>query len=365
MYTKMITQGTEVIKGQEICDLYIEDFKNRSHGFNLGAVKYEGYFSRKLKESIIEEIFVSIPVKNQEAVIVSVIESFLQNCELKVTLGFVFDNCTDQSMNLVLKYFEQNFIDIKKLNKVIILSSKKDLFESTCDNLLFRFCQSNYFMSLQADIFFQDKSFLEKSIKLFNYLPNLFGISGRGIVAFSHIKEKQPLSIIKLFDFVYQIIFYLQRKKRLPHLYASLNYFGDVSNFPKTRMYFTKRELDTLFIGDAIIRGPVIWDSAKFHALGALDDVAFFLGRDDTDICFRANQKKWIVGYLPCIYFSHPLNGTSRKPRSIDVIESMDKRTGLSLVFPGELHRFWDQNNSREQLNGQKAMDRVRINKQS
>jgi len=363
MQTKMWTSGTEVITGQEICDSYLKNFKNRSDGFNLGVVKYEGHFSRNSNDTLIGEMFVSIPVKNQESIIVSVIENFLQNCELRVTLGFVFDNCTDESMNNVLKYFEQNFRDLKKVNKVIILSSKKELFESTCDNLLFKFCHSEYFMSLQADIFFQDKSFLEKSIKLFNQLPNLFGISGRAVVAFSLIKGKQPLSIVKFFDFIFQIIFYLQRKKRLPHVYTSFNYFGDVSNFPNTKMYFTKRELHTLFIGDAIIRGPVIWDSKKFHTLGALDDVAFFLGRDDCDICLRANQKKWIVGYLPCIYVSSSMNGTSRKPRSVDVIESMNRRSGLSLLFPGELHRFWDRENSREQLNEQKALKRVRIKK--
>ena len=365
MQTKMVTSDTEVVAGQEICDSYLENFKNRSNGFDLGALKYEGYFSKKSNDTDIEDMFVSIPVKNQESIIVSVIESFLQNCELKVTLGFVFDNCTDESMNNVLAYFEQNFRNLKKVYKVIILSSKKELFESTCDNLLFKFCHSKYFMSLQADIFFQDKFFLEKSTKLFNQVPNLFGISGRAVVAFSLIEEKRPLSIVKLFDFIFQSIFHLQRKKRLPHAYKNTTYFGDISNFPNTKMYFTKRELRTLFIGDAIIRGPVIWDSKKFHALGALDDVAFFLGRDDCDICLRANQKKWIVGYLPCIYISNAMNGTSRKPRSIDVIEAMNKRSILSRIFPGELHRFWDRENSGEQSHGQKALKRLQIKKQN
>jgi len=361
MQTNMVTSGAEVIAGQEKCDSYLENFKNRSDGFYLGVVRYEGHFFRNSNDSIIEELFVSIPVKNQESIIISVIENFLQNCELKVTLGFVFDNCTDESMNHVLKYFKQNFRDLKKVNKVIILSSRSELFESTCDNLLFKFCHSKYFMSLQADIFFQDKLFLEKSIKLFSQLPNLFGISGRAVVSFSRTDEKQPLSFVKLFDSIFQIIFYLQRKKRLPHVYTSYNYFGDVSNFPNTKMHFTISELHTLYIGDAIIRGPVIWDSKKFSALGALDDVAFFLGRDDCDICLRATQKKWIVGYLPCTYASISMNGTSRKPRGVDAIEAMDKRSGLSLLFPGELHRFWDRENSREQLNGQKALKRVRI----
>ena len=137
MQTKMVTSGTEVIAGQVVCDSYIKNFKNRSNGFDLGTLKYEGYFSRNSNDTVIEDIFVSIPVKNQESIIVSVIESFLQNCELKVTLGFVFDNCTDKSMNNVLEYFEQNFKDLRIVNRVIILSSIKELFESTCDNLLF------------------------------------------------------------------------------------------------------------------------------------------------------------------------------------------------------------------------------------
>jgi hypothetical protein len=361
MQTQMVASGTEVLIGQEICDSYLENFMNRSGGFNLGAVKYEGHFSKNSNETAINELFVSIPVKNQEAIIVSTIENFLQNCKIKVILGFVFDNCTDESMSNVIKYFKHNFTDLKQVDKVIILSSKKELFESTCDNLLFKFCHGKYFMSLQSDIFFQDKLFLEKSLKLFNQIPNLFGISGRAVVAFSHTEEKQPFPIIKLFNSIFKVIFYLPGKKRLPYTHKNYNYFGDVSNFPNTKMHFTKREFHTLFIGDAIIRGPIIWDSKKFSTLGALNDVAFFLGRDDCDICLRANQKKWIVGYLPCKYVSDSMNGTSRKPKSIEVIESIDKRSDLSLLFPGELHRFWDRENSREQLNGQKTLKRVRI----
>jgi hypothetical protein len=361
MQTRIINSGTEVIVGQEICDSYVEDFKNRSKGFNLGNVKYVGHFSKNSNETTTEDIFVSIPVKNQEAIIVRVVEDFLQNCEQRITLGFVFDNCTDESLNNTLVYFEHNFVDLDKVNKVIILSSEKELFESTCDNLLFKFCHSKYFMSLQADIFFQDKNFVRKSINLFNQLPNLFGISGRAVVSFSLIEVKQPISIVKFFDFMLKIICYLNRKKRLPKQHKNVNYFGDVSNFPNSKMHFTKRETHTLFIGDAIIRGPLIWDAHKFSSLGALDDVAFFLGRDDCDICLRASYKKWIVGYLPCFYSSSSINGTSRKPRSADTIKCMDERSDLSLLFPGELHNFWNIENSNGRLVGQKGLRKIRI----
>jgi hypothetical protein len=126
-------------------------------------------------------------------------------------------------------------------------------------------------------------------------------------------------------------------------------------------MHFTKREFETLFVGDAIIRGPLIWDAQKFSELGTFNDVAFFLGRDDCDICLRASHKKWIVGYLPCFYVSRSLNGTSRKPRSADTVKAMNARSDLSLLFPGELHKFWNTDDPTECFVTKKDLDKIRI----
>jgi hypothetical protein len=128
-------------------------------------------------------------------------------------------------------------------------------------------------------------------------------------------------------------------------------------------MHFTKRELHTLFIGEAIIRGPIIWDAKKYSVLGALDDVAFFLGRDDCDICLRASHSGWIVGYLPCSYSSNSLNGTSRKPRSVDTVEAMNSRSDLTLLFPGLLHRFWNSENSSGGIIRKIVLKKIRVMK--
>ena len=77
---------------------------------------------------------------------------------------------------------------------------------------------------------------------------------------------------------------------RLGIFFRHKKYFGDKSTFGLSQMKFSESDWKTLFIGEAIIRGPIIWDSKKLKALDGFDDINFYLGRDDCDVSLRAKK---------------------------------------------------------------------------
>jgi GT2 family glycosyltransferase len=101
--------------------------------------------------------------------------------------------------------------------------------------------------------------------------------------------------------------------------------------------------MSTLYLGEAIIRGPIIWSSKIFCRLGGFNDISYFLGRDDCDLCLRASRNGYLVGYLPSTSFSIPSDGTTRKAITNEVATAMQVRTQISNSNPGELYKLWQK----------------------
>jgi GT2 family glycosyltransferase len=253
------------------------------------------------------------------------------------------DNCTDRTEEEVFNFISERARGHKKLQRFDLLSSNGELFEATCENLLFQFCQEKYFMSLQADIHMIDDSFIDRSIKAFDQNSQLLGISGRAIVGYGlNQKMAQNLVTRVLINLPNLIAPKVWRKRRLGPASLREGYFGDSSCKPDSSMHFSAKQLQTIYPGQAIIRGPLIWRSDFFEQLGGFDDLAYFLGRDDCDLCLRGwLQFKYFVAYLPCRSYSNPLEGTMRKPRAPGAVEELQKRTDLANSVKGHLSSFW------------------------
>ena len=120
-------------------------------------------------------------------------------------------------------------------------------------------------------------------------------------------------------------------------------YFGEVADNPKNVMKFTKKQRKTIYPGEAIIRGPIIWRSDVFRTLGSLNDIAFFLGRDDCDLSLRAriNLKKF-VAFLPTTAYSIKEFGTTRRERSAETLYEMERRASLAAASPSALQKYWE-----------------------
>lgn len=345
MLYEFLESGDENSKFQALIELYRSEFRNRSGGFELPSVNYIGCMSKngKNNENLDSQIFVSIPVKNQAQIIISVITTLIENTDHPFTIGLLFDNCDDQSERVSIDFFKANFRNFEKLSQVLFIRSQGDLFEATCENILLLFCESPYFVSMQADIYLADNSFFERSLKGFDKLPNLFALSGRAITLLDH-KSNITTKILSLFVGFSRLIEVLKLKKNLKILgpyFPGLKYFGDVSDPPKTRMKFNSREFQTIFLGESVIRGPVIWRTEVLKHLSGFNDVAHVLGRDECDISLRAINSGYVVGYLPTLSYSYKEMGTSRKKRTVEVQKQLSDREKIAEQNPSNLTLYW------------------------
>lgn len=321
-------------------------FKNLIKSSNLPKIRYLGKYEKEVRNDDLSSrsFFISIPIKNQEDIISEILQTLLDNSKYCLKIGLLFDGCTDNSLQKVKNFFDEKFTDFLFLKSVYFLESQGDLFESTCENILFLLCDTEYFISLQADIFLIDSTFLSRCLKAFDKVPNLFAISARAVVSFRNAKNLANLetNILRFLSKLNKI----NRKNRnfssLGYYLKGMSYFGDTSNFPISKMQYTWVQLHTLFLGEAAIRGPIVWRSEIFRKLNGFNDIAYFLGRDDCDICYRASLSGYIAGYLPSTSYSIPAHGTTRKLRSIESDEAMQIRIEIAKLNPGVLTKMWN-----------------------
>ncbi len=323
---------------------YWKSFNTKAFPYQLPKIRYLGSFLPDSKNSSESEIYICIPIKNQGDGIFQILNVLFESVPCKFSVGVVLDNCTDDTEAEVLKFISERAKRHKRLQRFDLLSSDGELFEATCENLLFQFCQEKYFMSLQADIYMIDDSFINRSVKAFDQNSNLLGISGRAIVGYGlNQNMAQNLVIRVLVNLPNLIAPKVWKKRRLGPASSREGYFGDSSRHPDSSMQFSARQLKTIYPGQAIIRGPLIWRSEYFKRLGEFDDLAYFLGRDDCDLCLRGWLRyKYFVAYLPCRSYSNPLEGTTRKPRARGAVEELEKRAELAKSFKGQLSSLWD-----------------------
>lgn len=345
MTCNMITTGARIRYFQDKIDNYRIDFIKRSAGMNLPNVRFVGEF-RKFENAPAEELmqlFISIPIKNQEQIITDVIQTLLDNSGQPITIGLLFDNCTDQSFQKCKTFFETSFCFYSKLKSVYFLESDGELFESTCENILLLFCSDIYFVSLQADIYFNDKSFFSKSHLAFCKMPNLLGVSGRAVLPFRKITKSQEFftKLIRINYYLKRMVLFSSSWRNLGPYIPGLGYFGDISNIPITKMKYSRKQINSLYLGSAIIRGPIIWKAELLKQLNGFDDISFFLGRDDCDLCFRGSLQGYIVGYIPSSCYSYSAAGTTRKPRTKQVDDAIHRRILLAEANPGNLTKEW------------------------
>ena len=322
---------------------YRRAFNSKAFPYQLPNISYLGSFETVSEGSSKSEIYIGIPIKNQGEVIFKILNALFESLSCNFSVGVVLDNCTDNTEHEVIRFISERARGHKKLQRFDLLSSDGELFEATCENLLFQFCQEKYFVSLQADIYMIDDSFIYRAIKAFDQNSHLLGISGRAIVGYKpEQKMAQNLATRALINLPNLIAPKIWRKKRLGPATSREGYFGDTSRQPDSSMQFSAKQLKTIYPGQAIIRGPIIWRSDFFEQLGGYDDFAYFLGRDDCDLSLRGWLGfKYFVAYMPCRSYSNPREGTTRKPRAPEAIVELQKRTDLANRFKGRLNLLW------------------------
>ena len=334
----------KIVEVQSKINDYRKDFFQRSSGIQLPNTTCVGGLEKPTKKELRIDYFVSMPVKNQEKIIKDVLYDLISSIDKDFKLGLLFDNCSDESLNICKDFFSKSSLSFQHLQEVFFIKSDGELFESTAENILFKLCNQKYFVTIQSDLYFVDVSFLSRSESAFSLVPDLFAISGKALVSFETLTRLKAFlnSLLHAFNAIRKLRPIGIRKVRLGLFLPKLGYFGDMSSPPDVLMKFKRKELNTLFLGEAIIRGPVVWKAEIFRELNGYDDVAHPLGRDDCDICFRAYLLGYMSGYLPCVAYSIFKQGTTRKKRSPDDQNSLDARNFLAKRFPSRLTDYWN-----------------------
>jgi hypothetical protein len=61
-----------------------------------------------------------------------------------------------------------------------------------------------------------------------------------------------------------------------------------------------------MWVGETVMRGPILFRRAEYNQYGGFDIMSFFLGNDDHDLFLRARQRGKNVAFTP-LHFSSPL----------------------------------------------------------
>jgi hypothetical protein len=78
-----------------------------------------------------------------------------------------------------------------------------------------------------------------------------------------------------------------------------------------------KKYSNQIWAGESVMRGPLILDKALYEKLGGFNIRGFFLGYDDSDLCYRAVERGFRVAYVPLLYSSPLELGSTRKKRKL------------------------------------------------
>ena len=351
---EVLTDISEYEKLQKIVDNYRAKFY-KSNNYVLPTLQVLKVYRQRKCANESCRITISLPVCNQEKIISEVLKSVLRNTEIASNLVLILDACHDNSEVRVINAIESLF-GSSNVQRIILLKSNGDLFESTCENIAFELMKSEYFLSLQADIILHDNTFLSRAIIAFEKYSDLLGLSGRAIIPASNRKKKflnRTFSI--LFSVVNNLFSKISKVKKLSPFYSNSNYFGDLSAPPNNKMMFSRKQLSKVYIGDSIIRGPILWRSKYLKELGLFRDDKYFLGGDERDISIKGfNQFGYKVGYLPTSCFSYLWTGTSHNPqlRTEETLNSLNSRKRLQKQRGGNFLFELDMNSDFIARNG-------------
>ena len=298
-----------------------------------------------------------IPVYNQESVIKEHLAQIIENSLLTHEFIIINDSSTDNSRQIILEFIadvksRHNSNSMKTL-AIIFYETRIPWYETKCDDFGIRAARSNFVIEIQADMKIRDKYFDQKLINVISKDKTLFAISGRGthkISELSTISERRWQNLVK--------IYYLFRNKisvkRHLQKFAMLNPPVSVQSqqagdsfcqelvtkiFPSSSAFEShgragflgtliekvpyegenpytmqiESNSEKIWIGETIMRGPLLLRKDYYERLGGFNSRAFFLGNDDHDLFIRAKEIGLKVGYSP-IFFSSPLNlGSTRK----------------------------------------------------
>jgi glycosyltransferase involved in cell wall biosynthesis len=293
-----------------------------------------------------------VPVFNQEQIICDVLESLVSSISMCSELIIINDGSEDQTQIAITKFFDDfRSEEFPSLVKVRLYLLKFSRFETYCDDFGIKISHAKYCLEVQADMFISDPGFDKRMVALMQAYPDLALLSGRGVEPLEHIIYSYQSSLgTEAAFFPSELQFLIRRSflwarnvlKRIMarSLDSSTEVGGELdAEAKKFEVQSNEAFLSSgcagrlgklidlspnlsdvlpprVYLGETVMRGPLLIDRDKYSEIGGFNSDLFFLGFDDHDFCFRANSLKFRVGYSPVHFYSPLRLGANRKHRT-------------------------------------------------
>ena len=297
-------------------------------------------------------ISVVVPIHNQEKNIQKHLKSIVDEMHYPFELLLVNDasndRTEDENMNFISK------VKNSKMTNIFYFKTFWPWYETKCDDFAIRKSAGKYIIEIQSDMLISEPNFDKKLIDALETDESLFAISARGTCNLKRVytacvneERRGSLSaaLLKLYyrqfrkniaSFrtaskvsykTHQVDFENVVEKIFPHdnlaeqeteagfldLLIQLLPYEDETYISKN----IKKNLGKVWIGETIMRGPLIFERERYLRIGGLNTEAFFLGHDDQELVLKAKQFGYKVGFSP-IRFSSPLSlGSTRAEKRL------------------------------------------------
>lgn len=299
------------------------------------------------------EVSAVVPYFNQAMRICRTLSSLSKSMSSVFELIIIDDASTDGSVDEVLSCLGQ-FAEVGNLARIRLLKMHRSHFETECDALGFLLADGDYLLEVQADMEVDDPGFDSRMVKALAEFDDLLMVSGRGTEPLLPIAEsyrRTQGSVVAHTDTLWGYAWSRVRHRTAKRLLnpfnrkqlqspsttsvpsweaAAQSIFPDAQRFIQTGEAGRLGNLvevslppdrvptDRIWLGQTVMRGPLMIDRARLRRVGGLDDTRFFLGFDDHDLAVRAFLQHGLrCGYLPVVFHSPIEAGTTRKHRSL------------------------------------------------
>jgi glycosyltransferase involved in cell wall biosynthesis len=320
------------------------------------------------------ELSIIIPVFNQSSVIDLVIQRIFENTRSNFEMIVIDDGSSDGTKNQLLS-FTIDFVLFPNLIAFKVFHNKFSKFETYCENFGIVNSNSRYCLGIQADMILDHRGFDLKMINALKSNDSIAVISGRGIEKLLPIITKYKKTLGTDTAHTDSILIHVLRQVRKQFLrrqnilsevsteifleksdldYIKTGIAGRIGKFTNLMMDSESSNLKKLYIGETVMRGPILYDRDKYFVIGGLDIKRFFQGFDEHDFCARAILNNYLVGYTPIGFSSPPNNGSSRKKRTLlteiiillKILKRISKRKSSALANEEKLKSFLKEKES-------------------
>jgi glycosyltransferase involved in cell wall biosynthesis len=293
---------------------------------------------------------IGLPVFNQERIIRRNINSILSHTFSFYELIIIDDASKDATLEVILSIFDDEiFQNFPNLTGIKVYSNRKSRFETNCDDYLIQTSQSNLFLEIQSDMLIEQPGYDQRLIEAIESQPDLIAISGRGVHRIAEVLSEYaktagsdrsrgrtiPRHVVNV---IRTRVHEIKQKNSSPYVFSSptetsisdrptfalqddflvtgeTGQLGVLMEKKIEQKYLEERKI---FIGETVMRGPLLIDKEKLAEIGNWDYGAFFQAYDDHDFCLKAYLLRGFrVGYVPIGFASPASDGTTRKKKSL------------------------------------------------